>query len=288
MVSKISDEITTFPPIPQVVLKGIPMKFDETKIMGILNYTDDSFFEGSRHSSEKSILLKAEKMLQEGADILDVGAYSSRPGAIEIPESVEIQKIESIIKSLRKEFPSAILSVDSFRSEVANAGINEGADLINDISGGDLDDKMFSVIAKHKVPYCIMHMRGTPQTMQNQTIYADIVSEIVRHFKVKIDRLNKLGIHDIILDPGIGFAKTVDQNFQLIKEIETFQQLRLPLLYGISRKSFIQKTLKIDSDQSLNGTSYLHNHLLEKNVSILRVHDVLELKQGIILQKQLR
>lgn len=222
-------------------------------------------------------------MLADGADILDLGAYSSRPGAADIPEKDERRSIQDAVKLIKSEFPDAILSVDTFRSTVASAGLEAGADMINDISGGDLDKDLPQVVADHKVPYIIMHTRGNPQNMYLKTKYEDVTKEVCYLLKQKIERFNKLGIHDIIADPGIGFAKSVDQNFELLANIDVMHLLDVPLLFGVSRKSFIQKTLDTTPEDSLNGTTAIHAYLACNHCSILRVHDVKEAVESSVL-----
>jgi dihydropteroate synthase len=222
-------------------------------------------------------------MVREGSDFIDVGGYSSRPGAIDIPEEEELTRVIPVIQSIKKEFPSVILSIDTFRSDVANAAVNEGAALVNDISGGQLDSKMFETVARHNVPYIAMHMRGTPQTMNQLTTYENLVKEMLDYFHRKIRELIAAGVKDVIIDPGFGFAKTVTQNFELLKNLNQLQILERPLLVGLSRKSMIWRTLEITPDNSLNGTSALNTIALIKGASILRVHDVKEAREVIAL-----
>lgn len=271
----------------EMVIKQKLLEFTDNLVMGILNVTPDSFYDESRIQSEHELLKRAEKMLTEGADILDIGGYSSRPGAIDITVNEELNRTTPAISALKKEFPKALISLDTFRSEVAISGLDSGADIINDISAGTLDEKLPEIVAKHKVPYIIMHMRGTPQTMQRFVDYENLIQEIFRFFDEKSKAFHALGIHDIILDPGFGFAKTVDQNFEIIKHFEIFKQLDHPLLVGISRKSFIQKQLNVNIDEALTGTTVLHTLLLQKGAQIIRTHDVLQAKQTIELLKTL-
>lgn len=253
----------------------------EPKVMGILNITPDSFFEGSRVNSEKEILAQAQKMIDEGADFLDLGAYSSRPGADDISEKEEINRLTPAVKLISKEFPKIILSVDTFRAKVAAQSIENGAHMINDISGGNLDDQMFETIAKLKVPYILMHMKGTPQTMKSLNQYENMMQEISFYFSDKIAQLKALGVNDIILDPGFGFAKNIDQNYQLLNHFAEFRMLGYPVLAGLSRKSMIWKKLNITSNDALNGTTILNTIALQNGASILRVHDVKEAKECI-------
>ena len=257
-------------------LNGRLMNLSTPCIMGILNITPDSFFEGSRVRTEKAILSLAEKMLIEGAAVLDVGGYSSRPDSEHISEEEESNRVLTAIKLIHTHFPSAILSIDTFRSSVAQKAINEGASIINDISAGELDTKMFDTVAQLKVPYIAMHMRGTPQTMKNLTEYNNPVTEVASYFSEKIYRLHQLGVKDIIVDPGFGFAKTIEQNFQLLSQLDYYQSLNKPILVGLSRKSMIWKTLNTTPEHALNGTTALNMVGLLKGASILRVHDVKE------------
>lgn len=244
------------------------------KIMGILNITPDSFYDGGNYLSIHAAQKRVESLLEEGADVIDIGAYSSRPGAAEVSEEEELKRLLPVLDALTSTFPEAIWSIDTFRSKVARDSITHGAHIINDISGGDLDKDMFSTIAALQVPYIVMHMRGTPQTMQQQTDYADIVQDISLGFGRKVAELRKLGVKDIILDPGFGFAKTLEQNYQLLDRVEELNVHGLPLLGAVSRKSMIYKRLGITPAEALNGTTTLHTVLLLKGVKMLRVHDV--------------
>jgi dihydropteroate synthase len=255
----------------------------EPKVMGILNITPDSFFSGSRLQTEKEILLQAEKMLHEGADFLDLGAYSSRVGATDISPEEEEKRLIPAVKSIVKTFPKALLSIDTFRAHIAEKAIENGAHIINDISGGNLDEQMFKMAGKLKVPYILMHMKGTPQTMANLNQYENMIQEISFYFSEKIEILKSEGAKDIILDPGFGFAKNIQQNFELLKQLENFRFLGFPVLAGLSRKSMIWKSLHIFPEQALNGTSVLNTIALANGASILRVHDVKEAKECIQL-----
>ena len=255
----------------------------EPKVMGILNITPDSFFSGSRLQTEKEILLQAEKMLHEGADFLDLGAYSSRVGAIDISPEEEEKRLIPAVKSIAKTFPNALLSIDTFRAHIAEKAIENGAHIINDISGGNLDLQMFKMAGKLKVPYILMHMKGTPQTMADLNQYENMIQEISFYFSEKIEMLKAAGVKDIILDPGFGFAKNIQQNFELLKQLENFRFLGFPVLTGISRKSMIWKSLHISPEQALNGTTVLNTIALANGASILRVHDVREAKECIQL-----
>lgn len=250
------------------------MILDTPKVMGILNVTPDSFFDGGKYQSDKQILDQAGQMLREGADMIDVGGYSTRPGAEQISEEIETERSVNAIRLIKKEFPEAIISIDTFRSEIARRAIAEGAAMINDISGGELDSKMFDTVANLNVPYVLMHMRGNPQTMTQLTSYENIVKEVLKYFHEKISVLTSLGVKDIIIDPGFGFAKTREQNFQLLNKLDQFGVLGLPLLAGLSRKSMVWKTLDVKPEDALNGTIVLNTIALTKGASILRVHDV--------------
>jgi dihydropteroate synthase len=267
-------------------LKGRLFDLTTPKVMGILNVTPDSFYDGGRFTKEESILRQAEKMIKEGAAIIDIGAYSSRPGAIDIPAKEELKRMVMAVSAVHKKFPEIILSADTFRAEVAKAAVDEGASMINDISGGQ-DDNMFEAVALLKVPYLLMHMRGTPQTMTKLTQYNSLLKDIVDYFHAKIAKLHSLGVKDIIIDPGFGFAKTVEQNFQLLNHLHYFKILEKPILAGLSRKSFLWKTLGTNPDGALNGTTSANTIALLNGASLLRVHDVKEATDCIRLVSQL-
>jgi dihydropteroate synthase len=259
------------------------------KVMGIINVTPDSFYSGSRAQTDDKILLVAGKMLQEGADILDVGGYSSRPGAKEISLSEERERVISAIRLIKGNFPDTIISVDTFRSEIAREAVADaGATIINDISGGDGDPEMFGVVSKLNVPYIMMHMQGTPVTMQISPVYDDIVADILKYFGRKIFRLREAGVRDIVIDPGFGFGKTVSHNFELLRRLDEFSITGLPVLVGVSRKSMIWRTLDITAEDALNGTSVMHTAALLKGADILRAHDVKEAVQAIKLISRLK
>lgn len=258
------------------------------KVMGILNSTPDSFFDGGKYKTEADFLNQTEKMLLEGAAIIDVGAYSSRPNAAFVSEVEEITRLQPIVAMLVKEFPEVIFSVDTFRANVARVAIDNGAAIINDISAGLLDNKMLNVIAETKVPYIMMHMRGTPQTMTTLTDYEDIVKEMIFYFSERIAAARSLGINDIIIDPGFGFAKTLEQNYEVLQKLELFQMLDVPLLSAVSRKSMIYKLLDTSSKDALNGTTFLHTVSLLKGAKILRVHDVKEAVECVRLYEALQ
>ncbi len=283
-----STEDKLFPQKYTLQIKGRLITLDKPKVMGILNLTPDSFFEGSRvKNNPVDLLPKASKMIADGADILDLGGYSTRPGASDISIQEEIDRVVPAIEAIRAEFPYALLSIDTFRAKVAKAAVDAGADLVNDISAGNLDEDMLPIVAKLKVPYIAMHMKGNPQNMQMLSAYSDILEEILYYFAEKVDLIRKLGIKDVIIDPGFGFAKTTDQNFYLLRNLKSFEALGLPLLAGISRKSMIYKTLQINAQESLNGTTSLNMFALLQGANILRVHDVKEAKETIILYEQL-
>ncbi len=258
------------------------------KVMGIINITPDSFYDGGKTFSEKDILKQTEKMLSEGATFLDIGGYSSRPGADEISENEEISRISGAIESILNNFPEAIISIDTFRSEVAKKAVESGAAIINDVSGGTLDAEMFKTAGELKVPYILMHMRGTPKTMTKLTDYKNVTIEVLKDLSEKIAMARAEGINDIIADPGFGFSKTREQSFQLLNNLELFQNLDLPILVGVSRKSMIYKTLDTSAEDALNGTTSLNTIALLKEASILRVHDVKEAVECVKLFKNLK
>lgn len=256
--------------------------------MGIINVTPDSFYDGGTTTSEILVLEQASRMLKEGATFLDVGGYSSRPGATDISEEEEIDRVVPAIKAILREFPKTNISIDTFRSEVAKAALREGACMVNDISAGMLDDDMLAVVAKSQVPYIMMHMRGTPQTMKSLTTYDNITKEVIYYFSERLAAARSHNINDIIVDPGFGFAKTTDQNFELLQHLEIFETLNVPVLAGISRKSMIYKTLNTSANEALNGTTALHMVTLQKGAHILRAHDVKEAIECIQLFDELQ
>ena len=266
-------------PCQSINAKGTLISFETPLIMGILNMTPDSFFDGGKHNDTDQALNRVRRMITEGVDIIDIGASSSRPGAPLISSQEEIDRAIPIIEILRKEYPELILSIDTFRADVAKETVKAGVHIINDISGGSIDENMFKTVAELQVPYILMHMRGTPETMQSFTNYDDIITDIAVYFGNKISELRALGVKDIILDPGYGFSKTIEQNYELLKRVDEFHYLGLPILGGISRKSMIYKKLGITPQESLNSTTALNTLLLERGVQILRVHDVKEAKQ---------
>lgn len=253
---------------------GELINFQSAKVMGIVNITPDSFYDGGTLTTEKAILERVEKHLSDGASFIDIGAVSTRPGSKAVSEIEELDRLLPTIKSIKKEFPNAIISVDTYRSKVADTVIKEGACIINDISSGDMDESMLKIIAKHKVPYIMMHMQGTPENMQQNPIYQNVTKEIIFYFSQKIEIINRLGINDVILDPGFGFGKTIEHNYQLLNELSLFKFAECPILVGISRKSMIYKTLNITAQDALNGTTTANTIALINGADILRVHDV--------------
>ncbi len=256
--------------------KGQLIDLSRPKVMGILNVTPDSFYDGGRFNSDTTFLTQVEKIVQEGATFIDIGGQSTRPSSDLVSVEDELHRVVPVVNAILKNFPEAILSIDTFYGKVAEACIESGAAIINDVSAGSLDATMFEIIAKHQVPYCMMHMRGTPQTMKQLTNYDDLVKEILFYFSEKVAKARSLGINDLIVDPGFGFAKTMQQNFELLNKLELFDILELPILVGMSRKSMIYKRLGTTVENSLNGTSVLNTIALTKGAKILRVHDVKE------------
>ncbi|WP_157359657.1 dihydropteroate synthase [Algoriphagus mannitolivorans] len=256
--------------------------------MGIINLTPDSFFEKSRiEVSKEKVISQAKQMLEEGADFLDLGGYSSRPGAEEISIQQEIDRVIPAVQWIKEEFPKTLISVDTFRSKVAFAAIKEGADLINDISAGSLDPEILTVVAKSELPFLAMHMKGNPKNMQELAVYGNLLPEILYYFAEKVEIFRKIGIKDVIIDPGFGFAKTLEQNYELLRLLNSFRVFGLPLLVGISRKSMIYKSLGVSAQEALNGTTALNMFALLNGANILRVHDVKEAKETIKLYEQL-
>ncbi len=263
--------------------KGKLIDLSTPKVMGILNLTSDSFYKESRFHDKKQILHKVERMLADGATWIDLGAYSSRPGAADISPEEESDRLIRVVELLVNEFRDILLSIDTFRASIAQEAIHAGAAMINDISAGQLDENMMETVARLQVPYIMMHMRGTPQTMKTMTSYEDVVKETLFYFSQKIEQGKALGINDLIVDPGFGFAKNIDQNFEILNKLNLYKNLDLPVLIGLSRKSTIYKTLKTNAEHALNGTTVLHTVALLKGVSILRVHDVKEAVEAITL-----
>ena len=263
------------------------LNLEQPKIMAILNVTPDSFFDGGKFNTELKVLNQVEKFINEGADIIDIGGYSSRPGAQNISIETELKRVISNIKLIRKEFPEIFISIDTFRSEVARESYFSGADIINDISGGNLDTEMLKTVGDLGAPYILMHMRGNPQNMSLKTNYKNITKDILDYLSNGIELAKENGINDIIIDPGFGFAKNIKQNFSLLNNLKDFKVLNYPVLVGISRKSMIYKTLNIDVQEALNGTTVLHTVALLKGANIIRTHDVKELMECIKLIDEL-
>ena len=257
-------------------------------VMGILNITEDSFYDGGKYMNKKHILKQTKKMLEEGAKIIDIGAQSSRPGSHQISSKEELKKIIPTIKLLKKEFQDILISIDTFWAETARNSVLEGANIINDISAGAIDNTMFETIAELKVPYILMHMQGTPDNMQKNPRYEDVTKEVFNFFKQKIKLLNQKGISDIIIDPGFGFGKTINHNYELLNNLEQFQKLGCPILVGISRKSMIQEVLSVSAKEALNGTTITNTLALNNGANILRVHDVKEAIECIKIYKRLQ
>ncbi len=266
--------------------KGKLIDLTSPKVMGILNLTPDSFYDGGKYKSEKDILQQTEKMILEGATFIDVGAYSSRPGAIHISEEEELSRLLPVLKLILQNFPNLLISIDTFRSNVAKIAIETGACMINDISAGNLDDNMFKTIASLQVPYIIMHMKGNPKNMQTNVDYNNLINDIIYYFSKKINELRALNINDVIIDVGFGFSKTIDQNYELLANLNLFKSIELPILTGISRKSMLYEFLNTTSNEALNATSIANTIALQQGTNILRVHDVKESIQTIkILEK---
>lgn len=271
----------------QINCKGELITFDSPKVMGILNITPDSFYSGSR-TSVVEVIKKAEQMLLEGASFIDIGGYSSRSNAQEVSLEEEIQRVVPVVETLVREFPHISISVDTFRSKVAQLSLEAGACIINDISAGQIEDTMWEVIQKYQVPYIAMHMRGTPQTMQNYTDYQNIVKDILFYFSQVKDRARQLQINDLIIDPGFGFSKTLSQNYELMQQLSLFRALECPILVGISRKSMLYKLLGTSPEEALNATSVLNTFALLQGADILRVHDVKEAIECVKIVQELQ
>ena len=263
--------------------KGQLIDVSKPTVMGILNVTPNSFFDGGKYATQSEILSQVEKMLNDGATFIDIGAYSSKPKAEFVSENEELERIVPIVDLILKNFPETLISIDTFRSEIARICIENGAAIINDISAGNGDDAMMETVAKYNVPYIMMHRRGNPQTMQTMTNYENIVKEMLFYFSEKVAIARSFRINDLIIDPGFGFAKTVEQNYEVLQKLELLQILELPLLVGFSRKSMIYKYLKSSAEEALNGTTVLNTIALTKGAKILRVHDVKEAMECVTL-----
>ncbi|HEX5170921.1 MAG TPA: dihydropteroate synthase [Cyclobacteriaceae bacterium] len=286
-MTKIAKQNTVFSTNKTLNIKGRLVDLTVPKIMGVLNVTPDSFFDGGRYLQETEILKQVEKMLSEGAWFIDVGGYSSRPHADDIPIHEELRRVMFTLRIIQKEFPDAWVTIDTFRSEVARVALEEGAVMINDISAGQLDSAMSDVVLKYNVPYVIMHMRGNPRTMSQLVDYDNLVKDIIDYFHQIIFSLNQKGIHDIIIDPGFGFAKTAGQSFQLLNHLHMLKTLGKPILAGLSRKSMIWRTLNVSPEEALNGTTALNAIALQNGASILRVHDVKAASETVQLMEKL-
>jgi dihydropteroate synthase len=263
--------------------KGKIVSIEKPLLMGIINITADSFYEGHLDKDIDIILQLAADMIKEGADILDIGGQSTKPGSKQLSEEEETQRVLPLIEAIHQQFPDTIISIDTFHSKVASAAVNAGASIVNDVSAGNMDVNMIATVAQLQVPYICMHMKGTPETMQLQPQYENLAKEILDFFIIKIAECKQAGIKDIIIDPGFGFGKTIAHNFELLKDLSIFKMLKLPILAGLSRKSTIYKTLKIDVSEALNGTTVLNTIALLNGANILRVHDVKEAKEAILL-----
>ncbi|RDC57421.1 dihydropteroate synthase [Pedobacter chinensis] len=274
-----------FEPKKSLNIKGRLIDLSSPRVMGILNITPDSFYSNSRTKSTGEALKKTEQFLNEGATFIDIGGYSSRPGAMDISVEEELKRLIPVIEALTDKFPEAIISIDTFRAKVAEESILAGAHIINDIAAGDMDENMFETVAKLQVPYIIMHMQGTPQSMQQNPVYQNVTLEIIDYLAKKISKLRSLKIHDVIIDPGFGFGKTIQHNYQLLKEMEAFKIFELPVLVGFSRKGMIHKVLGTTAAEALNGTSVLNTIALQKGAGILRVHDVKEAVECVRLME---
>ena len=277
------EQITAIPMKQSINCRGKLINFFTPQVMGIINVTPDSFFDGGKYNTENGVIERAKMHIDAGASILDIGAVSTRPKAEMIAESEELERLIPALKLLRSNFPEAVISADTFRSSIAKAAVEAGADIINDISGGTMDSNMFSTIAQLQVPYVLMHIQGTPETMQDNPHYEDVAKEVISDLMLKVDQLKKLGVHDIIIDPGFGFGKTVEHNFSLLRNLDQFAVLGHPILAGLSRKRMINRVLSSTPENALNGTTALNMIALERGASILRVHDVKEAMECVKL-----
>ncbi len=267
--------------------RGKLVDLSTPKIMGIINATPDSFYSKSRVASSDDLKIRIEQMIVDGVDIIDIGAYSSRPNAEHVSQNEELKRLLPLVEFIKKEYPSLLVSIDTFRAKVANECIQIGADLINDILGWQIEDELLEVIANKEVPYILMHMRGTPETMMQYTQYEHLTNELLLYFSKGIQKAKQAGVNDVIIDPGFGFSKTLEQNYQLLNHLEGLNSLEVPMLIGISRKSMIYKALNSSADSALNGTTALHMIALSKGANILRVHDVKEAVECVKLHEQL-
>lgn len=281
-MQKLNVEDTHFHSNNLIRIKDKLLDLSSPQVMGIVNCTPDSFYKESRKQTENQVLKQVEKHLSEGASIIDLGGYSSRPGADEVSCEEELKRVIPIIQTIKKEF-NPIISLDTFRAEVARQGLENGIDIINDISAFEIDNELINVLGKYKCPYILMHMNGTPSTMKQNTSYENLFNDIIRFLTIKIQKLKEIGINDVVIDPGFGFGKTIEQNYELLYNLESFKMLKKPILVGISRKSMIYNKLNTSPENSLNGTTVLNTVALNNGASILRVHDVKEAKQCVQL-----
>lgn len=272
----------------QLNCNGKLLNLDETRVMGILNLTPDSFFDGGKHSNEAKILKTVDEMICDGVDVIDIGGYSSRPGAADIPEQEELKRVLPVIKVISNKHPELIISIDTFRANVAYRAIENGAAIINDISAGELDKQMLDCVSELSVPYIAMHMQGTPKNMQKKPKYNNVTLDIIKYFSDKLNLLYKKGISDVIIDPGFGFGKTIEQNYEILKNLNHFSNLEAPVLVGVSRKSMIYQVLETNQDYALNGTTCLNTIATLKGASFLRVHDVKAAKEVVKLVSKLK
>ena len=282
-----SDKNTIFSPNLTINCRGKLINFNKALVMGILNITEDSFYDGGKHLTEENWLAQTQKMLTEGANIIDIGAASTRPGAKPQSAEVEAKLLKTVIRSIRKEQPEILLSVDTYHASVAEMAVDNGADIINDISGGEMDKEMFTIMGKLKVPYILMHIKGSPENMQINPVYENLIEEIMLYFAEKIMQLSMLGVNDVILDPGFGFGKTLTQNYALLQKLDLFKFHELPIMVGFSRKSMINKVLGTSPADALNGTTVLNTIALLKGANILRVHDVKQAMEAIKITSML-
>jgi len=276
-----------FEPKQSLNIKGKIFDLSKPKVMGILNITPDSFYNNSRTNSIDEALRKTETFLNDGATFIDIGGYSSRPGAKDISTDEELGRLIPVVEAINKNIPEAIISIDTFRAKVAEETIFAGAHIINDIASGDMDDKMFETVARLQVPYIMMHMQGTPQNMQQNPVYDNVLLDVIDYLAKKIDMLKKLKVHDVIIDPGFGFGKTIEHNYELLNQMQEFKIFKLPVLAGFSRKGMIYKVLKNTAAEALNGTTILNTIALQKGAKILRVHDVKEAAECVKLVEML-
>ena len=274
--------------IYQLNCRGKLLDVSNPVVMGILNVTPDSFYDGGKFNNESNIIKQVEKMLTEGAAIIDIGAVSTRPGAQDVSEEEEMQRLIPVVKFIHQQFPSAVLSIDTYRSRIAEMAIENGAAIINDISAGEFDKNMFATIARLQVPYVMMHIQGTPQTMQLNPVYENVTLDIIRFFVKRLEQLRNIGVKDIIIDPGFGFGKTVEHNYELLASLESFKFFECPIIVGVSRKAMINKVIHTKAENALNGTTVVNTIALLNGANILRVHDVKEAMEAIAIVNKLK